>query len=741
MRSKALDALLAVFPSSESWKAFSKNSDNSLILNTFVNFAYDSGLITNPDAHALENLIRDNTPQRCVFKPPKHLHFEELLEKKDEFLRIDISLRALTERINGLLARKHIALPKVTNTMLTRLKKEPIDTEYKQNVLRSLAFWLGHERPDIATDWHFESLMEICREGRPTENYKEGVRIGFALYSRGDVIDHEILGWLRKSLKSYIDASIGHFAYGRWGKVRSHDITTFYVDFPKESITLDLVAYQQCLRSAVSLAHQMAIRWALSRYCTKKRFLSVAIVVGDFASLDNHLLPLLNAKLPSDPVIRISDYARQCVLINDIRVVLCARPTETTLFNGEALTIWWIEALWSTFYFDFVSDLLTDPILQNNTTSIKKLNHLLFHSAKRPSREAADEANSVNTFFKFPHNALLGVEIAKTLFYRRQYAEAMAILRFVLSINPSDLTARTLRMIILRSIALATPNYELAKDIFQQAMKEARYIKENCTYESEDFYCEYGVLYMAQALALLRDLRANPQAYVVQDEKSKIYTFLLMAEDLFGIGISVSPSGIRSAYFLHSVSLLRAILKQEEDIFMNPVKPLACTQETTREVAVNVHSHLGIRRSYLRDIPEERLNAIAEQLLTDKATMHDDAMALQSYRPTIYFCHAAALWSFLPARTTSAMLKAQQCIRRAIEIAEAMKKDDLCIYSFTRIYAEMLTADEFIRHMHNCLRFIDQIMDGSLTDESEHSAAAGLNEAASLHLMTLNFFE
>ena len=162
------------------------------------------------------------------------------------------------------------------------------------------------------------------------------------------------------------------------------------------------MAYQQCLRSAVSLAHQMAIRWALSSYSTKNRFLSIAVVVGEYASLDNHLLPLLNAKLPDDPVIRLSDVARQCVLINDIRVVLCAEPTETTLFNGESLAIWWIKAFWSTLYFDFVSDLLADPILENNPSSVKKLNHLLW---RLPDESAPDTARMNPTrwppFLKF----------------------------------------------------------------------------------------------------------------------------------------------------------------------------------------------------------------------------------------------------------------------------------------------------------------------------------------------------
>ena len=56
-----------------------------------------------------------------------------------------------------------------------------------------------------------------------------------------------------------------------------------YVDFPKEEEAGDPASYRQCLRSAVSLAHQIAVRWALSKYCTKNRFLSIGIAAGEYA--------------------------------------------------------------------------------------------------------------------------------------------------------------------------------------------------------------------------------------------------------------------------------------------------------------------------------------------------------------------------------------------------------------------------------------------------------------------------
>lgn len=88
------------------------------------------------------------------------MDFAELLDKKDEWLKLNLSLRTMIERINKLLAKKQIALPKVTNSMLTRLKKERADNVCKQNVLRSMAFWLGHEQPEVAAHGHESGATE-----------------------------------------------------------------------------------------------------------------------------------------------------------------------------------------------------------------------------------------------------------------------------------------------------------------------------------------------------------------------------------------------------------------------------------------------------------------------------------------------------------------------------------------------------------------------------------------------------
>ncbi len=734
----AASAILATFPTVQAWRVFSQNSDHRIITEAFVSYAARAGLIASADRPSFQSFIAENETRWPLLDVPRTLDFAELMDHRHDVLRVSLSLRALAERVNTLLSEKQIPLPKITNTMLTRLKKEPVDTLYKQNVLRSLAFWLGHERPDVARRWHYDALLAVTSRQRQMENHREGARIGFALYSRGDVIDHELLGWLRKTIKTYIDHSISRFSYGRWGKVRPHDITTVYVDFPKEDASTDLTAYTQCLRSAVSLAHQMAIRWALSGYNTKNRFLAVAIVAGEFAGLDNHLLPLLNAKLPNDPVIRLSDMARQCVLINDIRVVLCSTPTEITLFNGEALNIWWIEAFWSTLYFDFVSQLLEDPILQNTEASLEKLNRTLWPDPTTPRAEEGIASHAVAQFFRCPSNSLLGVEIAKTLYYRRRFAEALEILRMVLSINPTDLIARTLRMILLRSIAVDAPAPETAQGLFRQAVREAQFIASNCACESEDFYCEYAVVYLAWAMSKVRHARSHPKIYSGAKAqaalKKDVFDALESAAGLFERALVVSPSAIRSSYLLSSARLIQFILERDETLLINPAKPLAAPAGSFDGGIVNLHWQIGLRRL---DLSDERQNRLAEKLIIAKGVFHDDAVALQSYRPTIYFCHAVALWDMLPERTAAVAQRAKWAIQKAMDITESVKKDGVCIYAYTRTYGEMIPPDEFLRHLRNCLNVIDQEI--ARGDVQARRQATKTGRSLSPCLMTVNF--
>ncbi len=806
--------MMAVFPTSDSFTRFAARVDNQASLQSFVSFAYDNDIIPDAREASLDAFIAANARGEEICTPPNHLSFDNFFDQKEVLLELTLSARALVERINSLIKECRIDLPKATSSMLTRLKKEPADTVHKQNVLRSLAFWLGHDRPQQGPIWNFETLVQLCRGGKSAVDHKEGVRIGFALYSRGDVIDHETVGWLKKELKSYIDQSLGRFLYGRWGKVRFHDITTLYVDFPKESKLGNPAAYRHCLRSALSLAHQMAIRWALSPYCTQNRFMAIGLAAGGFANLDNYLLPLLNAKLPGDPVIRLTDYARQCILINDIRALLSSQPSEITLFNGETLTIWWVVSVWSMLYFDFIPDLLDDPFLQNDALSAQRLVAKLWSSTADDSgNEPEDQRDAITSFFRFPHNSLLGLEIAKTLYYRRRFWDAIEILKTVLSLDPTHLSARTLRMVLLRNLATEAPSYSIAEGMFAQSHLEAEFIRQNCAFQSEDFYCEHAVVYLAQAMATLRYLRSgagqfdstvaptstrnlrsgagqfdstvapgstrnlrsgagqfdstvaptstrNLRSGAGQFDSTvapgstrhlrsrgaidaaaaplhqKVFDCLEHADRLFESGIMVSPTGIRSTYLISTVKVLAAVLKNDAAIFNDPVRPIDGPPETVLNTADEYRWQIGFRRE---DLAMQQPHVLLDKIINFQIIGYDDSIALQAYRPTTFFCTAVTWWDLFPVRTVKTARRTLKLLKGAAEIAASMDKSNICIYSFTRTYGEMIPTREFLHHVDRSVRMVEEQAGGDLHKRDENEIIPFENDRRMGLLMTLNF--
>ena len=741
---KTISALLSTFPKVEWFNLFCQTAENVSICNSFVDFAHRSGIIDTPDVENLEQFIRAHADNAVMFKMPGDMNFEELLKKKGEMLRLNLSLRALCNRINTILTTHRIDLPHVTHSMLIRLKKEPLDTAYKLNVLRSIAFWLGHERPEISRTWNFESLMKLFPENTGSQkngDYTEGVRIGFALTSRGEVIDHEIIGWLKKAIKGYVSDAISHFLYSKWGKVKSYDITTLYIDFPKEKEGGNLAHYMACLKSAVALAHQIAIGWPLSKYYSKNRFLSIAITAGEYGVLDNHLLSLLSASLPGDPMIRLSDYARHGLLINDIHVVLCPKPEEARLFNGESLPIWWITSIWTTHYFDFVPDLLHDEALQNSPASAEKLNQLLW-----PMEEASgasskiNEQNAISTFFKYPHHSLLGVEIAKTLYYRRCYLEAAEILRMVLSINPKDLVARTLRMMLLRNMALDTPSYRTAAAVFRQAIQEADNVRQHCDFHTEDFYCEYAIVYLSQAMSTVRHMRTHPEicANAIEFRKLKrtVYQDLDQAKHLFEKGMSVSSSGTRSSFLLKIAAVLKKILERDAELFVNHEKPIIAGSDIFQQESMDVQWQIGYRRS---ELPVHKQEELVSKITIQKGIIYNASISLLSYRPTIEFCNAVALWDFLPVHTVLMAKMVRKSLENAIDIARQARKENVCIYAFTRTYGEMIPAEEYVEQMQKALKMIDEEVGGDLRGRDDLEIITGPAQSTPPKLFTLNF--
>lgn len=731
---KALSAIRSVFPTMKGFSQLADDPESGEIVRSLAEFARKSGLIESADRNALAGLIEEHAELVRTLDLPKQMTFEEFLDNKNELLGLKISVRSWTDRMNALLEEHGIELPRVSNSMLSRLKKEPADTIYKQNVLRSINFWIGHERGELGSTWNYDALFNICSENIPAESFSDGARIGFALSSRGDFIDHKVVNWLKKALKECLDHGAEFSRYRHTGKIRSHNITTFYVDFPREGEVSDPAGYRQCLRSAVSLAHQVAIRWAISDFCTQKRFLAIGIVAGEYAHLDGYLTALLNAKLPGDPVIRVADYVRQYLLINDVRVILDSQGAELALANGEIFSVWSVVGLWSFIYFDFVPELLNDPVLGHSQGARSALANLLWNVGEDQGEIGR---NAVSTYLSAPQNTLLGTEIAKTLYFRRQFAAANEILRIVLSVNPSDLVARTLRMVLYRSMALEAPGWPGARSLFRMAEQEAAYLQENgFARVSEDFLCEFGIVLLSRACRALKTARAEGVAGSLREElRGEFFKSIDRAEDLFEKGITVSPSGIRSSYLLGSVRILRALIRDNEALLFDAKLPLDGRCALIRQ---EMRDLLRQRGYALSADPTRTELAMLEKRLVKRAWLHNDSVSLSVYRPTICYTGAVVFWDYVPFRTVGLAKRVLRLLQEAEEMAGRIAEQGVGIYTFSRICGEVIPPEQFISHIRQAMARVRELAGEGFLGRDDREILPCDDDRMGL-LVTLNF--
>ena len=742
---KSITALLAVFPTPESLTRFAAESDNARAVQSFITFAKKNSLIAKNDFQSLSSLIATHVRAAEDSTLPTELDFGELLEKRGEWIRCNLSIRSLTERINSLIGHHGIKLPRVSDSMLARLKDKPANTNQKQNTLRSLAFWLGHERTDLGPIWNFETLMKLCADDKAASysHLSNGVRIGFTLHSRGDVIDHSIMNELKAFIKDYFDQESG-LRRGLWGKVRSHDFTTLFVDIPKVVNSEDPTSYRSCIKIAFSMAHQISIRWSLSRHYSHNRFLSIGIVAGEYMTLDNYLIPLLKAKLPEDPVIRVSDFVRRCALISEIKVEFCRTPKEMVLFNEATFLMWWISGFWGSLYFDFVPDLLKDPLLRNGSASKILLSQSFWFPEEAGFKTPDDTPNAVTKFLRFPENLLLGLEIAKTLYHRREFQPALEILRTILSTDPANPSARCMRMVLFRELAILAPTFFIVEHFLKQSEHEAIYIQENCEGKTEDFFCEYGNLFLARAILLVRHMRAgkisSPEIQGISQAKQMVFDALDKADYFFNEALTLSQLTIRSWYLLHVARIVKAVLKHDDDVFTNPAKTLNSRPEIVAEPSSDFRWLAGVIENGASEngMHLESESDFLMRLMIRRFDRFNDSISLSAALANHCFGHAASMWDFIPCRTARVAKRVLKMLNEAIAIAENLAKDEICIYSYTRIHPEMMPAEVFIRHMKRAIQMVTSLAGADILNKNDDEILKVKGNMSSL-LMTLNF--
>src|SRR4030042_4519096 len=117
----------------------------------------------------------------------------------------------------------------------------------------------------------------------------------------------------------------------------------------------------------------------------------------------------------------------------------------------------------------------------------------------------------------------------------------------------------------------------------------------------------------------MRESNGSFQGMVeVQRLKETIFLSLNKAETVFEKGMTVYPAGVRSAYLVGSVRVLKAVLHSDEDIFVNPEKPIDGKPDIVKQPSRDLQWQLG----YLReDLFQERQYDFLERTFIDRKSV------------------------------------------------------------------------------------------------------------------------
>ena len=715
MDDKCLNAVFSIFPTIDSYENFIQQDKGFTYSKSIIHWAYSNRLIDSDDIHSFRSLLLDSKNHLSIefnniFE--KVESFSSFIDKRAEFFAVKRSVKQFVKSINSFLKANQIQLPEISDVTITRLKTGHADTLVKKNTLRALSLWIGHERHKYGLSYHYENLLKLCNQNTDKKwNDKEGCRVAIGLFSRGDLIDDGHIRWLTEQINKYQE----DFDKQSVGTIHSYNTTTLYIDFYKKNEESNQfyhpTTFGECINKAISFSYKLMIRWLLSKHNTSKRYLSIGIESGIFTDFDfyGYIQGILSKELSNDPIIRMTDFARQCIIINDIRVLICPKPKEQVIASGEIVKVWWLDGVWNTIYWDLIPEMIDDKSI----ISDEKLRSLLWVS--RNQMIDINKPNAVKTFLQSHNNTILGLEIAKILYFKRKFIEANEILRIILCRDPKNIVARTLRISIHWNNVVNASTYSLAEMYFRLIEKEVDFIEEYCENKDEDYYCEYGLGIVGYAVTMIRFIRKE-----VLDKTmiQKVISLLSDAESVYEKSKVISSTGSRSIYLLLNTKSLKHLLMNDDSFISNfPSESYLIENDQPFKTVTNeIFTILGWLHPDLKYPNQKKL--FYEDRAYQAIKLHDDSTFLRTYVPGVAFCYAVLLWDFNPFITRQTVNNVMELLQKAYQTAAQLEKG-LCIYSVTRFNGEIMPVKTFQKHIERCILELQKVLKQTAFPEND----------------------
>jgi len=561
----------------------------------------------------------------------------------------------------------------------------------------------------------------------PTAPENEGVRLAFSLRAAGDILEEKAFTWLKQELRQCLgDIKATHINSDKI----SYTIGTAYIDLPKKSgPAREPRLYTQAIRDSLALAYQMSVRWALSEYSNPHRSLITAITAGPLEQAGESIQALLSAAKSGVTNIRMTDFARLCTRLADVKIIFSRQPEEVTvgLTRENPVKVWHVNYFWAYLYFDFITPLLADDMLPTSRNAYEKFRNALFS----PDRFSS-ESKALAAIRKFPQNSLLIIEIARILMARRMFHEADDVLDIILTAYPLHIVARTCRLVIYEYLCLQQTDVVMAERFFERAVAEFAMIKKHHADEAE-IYIEAGLLHYSRAVQLINQLTDESDTNAQTAEAKKIKEILDIAQNLFQTGTAMQPTAdMRAEFCKRMAKTLQVLLEKDRKTLVNG-QPITDELDIIYDISLAQWQELG----WIQNNTPEEQEAFFERLSNLMAEFSGQ-VAITNWSPSVKCVAAAQFWNILPSVNVFLVKMMIATFEEAIREAEDLSRYGIGIYASSGAYTYIQTPAHFIANVSKYIQLLTEVVKEDLDKPDDHVIAREKIRQLALPLVLLN---
>ncbi len=695
-------ALLNMFPDPSFYDQFREDMGASFpdSINVILEYARANRLIPEKTETAFLEFIRQNRLPAPAADPDHN--FSGFLEK----LLGGRSVNSLLKQLNRL--AETLCMAPVGAPMVSRLKKNfHPNTPRKRNLLRLLAFWAGLKRPELGVNYaRLLALADSRAPAEPAVEEKEGVRIAFALQAAGGIIDVKAVEWLKSELRQCLsDLNLHHIAPHRI----SFSLSTAHIDLPKApGPSGEPRLYGKAMRDSLALAYQMPIRWALSPHSSQQCAIIIGICAGPFDQADQYIQALFSAKKMGITSIRLTDFARLCARIANVKISFSEEAEElaTGFPDAASLRVWHVNYFWSYLYYDFVPELLYDM-----PASPKAYQH--FRTQLFFPDQADCTSKALSSIRKFPQDSLLATEVARILIAKRMFYEANEVLSSIIAFHPLHVVARTCRMTIYLYLFTQQRDPQVTEMLFVRASREADILERNHPDDSEALI-EAGLIYYARAIQLITAFRKKQSKLSREETIRKSAAHLDGALRLFDQGATLSPTvDIRGEFWVRQTRIMQRMLAKDEKALLGG-QALTDQHDIIYEASLQSWKMIG----WLADEDGKNSHFFFDRL-SQLMAQYAENVSITNWDPSFKCLFAGFLWNTIPEVTVFISKLIISLYQEAIQEVEHLSRFNIGVFSAAGCYTLIQSPAHFIRNAQTYIRLLKDVLQDDLEQPDE----------------------